>query len=533
MKQLAFAWVLVIAAAGSASAGPAKWCTKTNNQDTMSELSGSDPRSVLVALAKASCSTDAHVDAQRADIDSAREQWGKKYGLVDADWNDVLAHDDSRGYEFLYKHDYSANTLAGLSPVEQYQAFVNQFQNQGGDQIFGETLYLADAFGSKLTETGRLAVVDYCLSDKFETDTDQHFALWAICKDDFEKLDLRKVYEELRADTTRDPSARMEIRYHSYDVPARLAKVNDKKARFLKKDPEYKRVDDAAAAGRADWTKAFGGKTELLALVQAMESASYFHSRKLYDGCEATTEPALAKAVSTIPAKAFLTAHDTRDDPFGGFGHKAAPVLANSPEVYLAGVAYALCRPKSATGAFLEAVFGDLPGYRGPRTAAFSAIAGLELKFDDTTKKGLEMPTSKGRAIGRGAGTIGSAGGVVKSLKPVKGKRGNMAGKDLIEVTLEKTLIKQTDCVKEHRGNHIARVDGNGRVEYELLCDKFAVVTHDHTWSNFTINPDHAKRLKPGNVFSATFGNEGGDVLAVWKNKDATVPSMVLGGTVK
>ena len=127
-----------------------------------------------------------------------------------------------------------------------------------------------------------------------------------------------------------------------------------------------------------------------------------------------------------------------------------------------------------------------------------------------------------------------SAGGVVKSLAAAKGKRGDKAGKPVTAVTLEKTLIKQEDCVKEHRGNHVARIDSTGHVDYESICDKTAIVTHDHTWANFTSRlPDHAKWLKPGVVFSASYGSEGGDVLAVWSSKNATVPAMVLGGNLK
>jgi hypothetical protein len=263
-----------------------------------------------------------------------------------------------------------------------------------------------------------------------------------------------------------------------------------------------------------------------------MESAAYFRSRKQYEGCEAKTQAALAKAVATIPAKAFQTAHDQRDDPFHGFAYTAAPVIANSPAAYLAATAYAVCQPQTGTGQYLLAVLNSVPGTRGPRTSALAALMGTQPKFDDVDKK-LQWPPSKGRPTGAMTGMLASYGGVVLSTTPSKGKNGAAKGKDLVALKLEKTLIKQMDCVKSHTGNHLARIDSTGNIEYESICDKTALVTHDHTWFNANVVAADGKWLTAGVVFSATYGREDANVLAVWPNKSATVPSMVLGGAVK
>ena len=93
--------------------------------------------------------------------------------------------------------------------------------------------------------------------------------------------------------------------------------------------------------------------------------------------------------MSTIPAKAFATAHDRRDDPFHGFGFKAAPVIANVPVTYLASVAYALCHPLSGTGNYTAEIVSSVPGTRGPRTAALSRTDGPRNGSSTTpTRKG-------------------------------------------------------------------------------------------------------------------------------------------------
>lgn len=66
-----------------------------------------------------------------------------------------------------------------------------------------------------------------------------------------------------------------------------------------------------------------------------------------------------------------------------------------------------------------------------------------------------------------------------------------------------------------------------------MICDKTAIVTHDTTWTDFHINPDQAKLLKPGAVFSALYLGGVADVIAIWPNKAAKTPSLVLGGAVK
>jgi hypothetical protein len=511
-----------------AQAAPAPWChgtTFSDQDDDASDLSAAEPERVLEALAKTACSTNPAVDAQRGQIDRAREAWGKKYGLVGADWADMIAYSKINGYTF--EADLSTKNLAGLTPIDQFIAIENGLVGHNQTPI-ADQIYAADALGTHLTQTGRLAFLTKVCFKEPPLFVGDHglAATWAICQADLDAFDLQKLYAELRSDTAHDPADRMYLRFVAHDAPAQIANVRKREQALLANDAEYKRVFAVAAKAAATWQGAVAKQPDLLQLAQDMDGAVLSHSRRAYAGCAARTEAALEHAVATIPAKAFDRMYDVRDAPDSGFGAKAAAVLANNPLVYLAGTAFALCQPTTGRAAYLTAAFGEMPGFRGPRSAAQTALLTAEFKFDDMSKKKLPVPGTGHRPIGsvvKGANTM-TAGGVVKGLKPKK---------NLVQVNLQKTLIKQEDCVKEHSTHRITRIRSDGTIQYQSICDKWAVVTHDHTWSNFTLAPPTTKWLKRGEMFSANYGRDDGDVIAVWPNKRAKRPSLVLGAKVK
>jgi hypothetical protein len=96
-------------------------------------------------------------------------------------------------------------------------------------------------------------------------------------------------------------------------------------------------------------------------------------------------------------------------------------------------------------------------------------------------------------------------------------------------VLLEKTTITTTECVKSHKTNRIQEIRIDGSVRYEEICEKSGKVTRDNTWFDVKVNKKYASQLKPGVQFSAT----GKALLAVWPNKNAKAPSIVLGAQVK
>ena len=129
--------------------------------------------------------------------------------------------------------------------------------------------------------------------------------------------------------------------------------------------------------------------------------------------------------------------------------------------------------------------------------------------LDDLNASKPQFPQYGSRPYGRGGGSPFSSGGVVKSVKK---------DKDSLIVALEKTTMKQQDCVEEHRTNPVARIRTDGSLDYELICDKFEVVPHDTTGPDVHIRPVFEKLLKQGVLFTAYQS----DVIAVWPSKTAT-----------
>ena len=83
--------------------------------------------------------------------------------------------------------------------------------------------------------------------------------------------------------------------------------------------------------------------------------------------------------------------------------------------------------------------------------------------------------------------------------------------------------------MRSHDTSKVSRVRADGTVEYQSICDRSEVRSHDHTWTGFELAAKYAAWLKPGVVFSST----GKDVIAVWPSAAARAPSIVLGGKLK
>ena len=510
----------------SAHAGEPAWCKGEDfKQDFytyghLAQEDTADPRGFLTSLVKLTCSSDPKLDEKRGELDKLKAEWSKNFAMNDADWADAIA--------YVKEHGSGSNTiamqgttLATLSPIDQFVAI-----SDGFDKVSTNPAYVADALESNLSEVGRVAFLMSCANEHSVTRDDGGMAMWAICQGDADKLDPAKFATELRGDTSHSAVDRMRVRIKLYTTREALAKNAEIAKKLIKKDDAYKKLFDSAAKGRADWAKTVGGNKELLDLTQAMDSAVMFHSRKQLAGCEDKTAAALATAVATLPAKAFAAMHDDREDPFKGFAKQAGPVLVNTPVVNLAATAYALCHTNSATSRFLSRYLGEVPGMRGPRGAAFAQLLQQKFELDDTKLKEPPLPKIGARPFDSSGGEIMSAGGVVKSVKP--------GPKDNSIVSLQKTTRKQEDCVQEHSTNRIIGIRDSGTIEYERICDKTAIVTHDTTWTDFTVTQESAKQLKPGVLFSSTYGDHlESEVIALWPSKDAKLPSVVLGAKLK
>jgi hypothetical protein len=512
-------------AAPTAFAGVPAWCKDASfgsDRYDLKDLSARDPRDVIITFAKAVCAATPEAEAGAAEIEKARQAWSKKLNMTDADWADAVAYAkaDYRNERF----ELSTKDLAAFTPIDQWKALSDGFPRPGGNLPFRDPFYIADALDPRLSEVGRFAYIEACLSLGAQSVTSIPSVTWALCQGDIDRFDPIKFSEQLRSDTAHGGELRMSLRLRALDLPAKLKEHAAEIQKLFGKDEAYKKVFDVAAKARAEWAAGLGTNTGLLELAQRLDTAVLSQSRKAFEGCEDKTAAALATEIAKVPARTFAGMKDVRDDPYKGFAAGAGPILVKIPAISLAAMPYILCHAKSGTADFLAAYLEDTPGYRGPRTAALTKVIAEKITLDDLNAR-VEYPTFQGRPYWRSHGSIGSAGGVVATVKPAD---------DVLNVDLEKTLIKRKECIKSHSTNRISRILSDGKIEYEEICDQTGMVTHDTTWGTFKIKKDYAPLLKKGIVFSSVGGQDkGADIIAIWPSKNAELPSQVLGAAVK
>lgn len=498
------------------------WCGKnafeTNSYDANS-LKRSEPDYIVRAIAKVLCSNSDEIKPHQGKAEELRKTWGSKLGMRDADWADAVAFIENRDGNYP-KVELSTKNIADFTPMDQWWAIRTGLK--AGD-IEAKGVYAADMMQRSLSEVGRLAFLEFCLAERVEHSSMPHHAM---CAGDVAAWDPAKFATQLSGDTAHDGATKMLLRLRALELGDNLKTYLADRDKLFKKDDAYKKMVEAANAGRAEWEKGVGKNGSLLDLMLSMDSATLSGSRKLFAGCEDKTQAALVAAISKLPAKAFAGMNDVRNDPFAGFAKQAGPVLVNNPEVNVAANAWAQCHRQSAIADFLMASLQEVPGFRGPRGAAYGALLNQKLEFDDVNAAKPRYPSFYDDVpYTRRGGSLSSAGGVVDKVTK---------GKDSATVALQKTSAKRVDCVKSHRTGRVTRITSDGRIEYETICDKSAVVTYDTTWTDFKMNLSSLPLLKKGVVFSATSKDNGPhEVLAIWKDKNATTPMIVLGAPVK
>jgi hypothetical protein len=508
----------------SASAGVPGWCKdySSDYRYDLKDLSSKDVGDrIITTFVGAACAPTPEVEANKADIEKARQAWGKKLGMQEADWADAVAWANV-GARPSSLRDPSTKDLAKMTPVDQYIAIREGFSENGSP--FSNPIYLTDMFEPNLTEVGRLASIEECIREERD---EEHAVQYAICAGDIEAFDYAKFFAQLRTDTANKGEHRMQLRLLAYELPGRLKKHAEIVAKIGKKDEAYKKLWDAAKKGRAEWAASFSGNKELLALAQRLDTFQFSKSRKAREGCEAATDAALSAAITAkVPAKLFKDLKDIRMDPFAGVAKDVGPLLLDIPEIAFISGPYIQCQGGRGAAEFLSTWVDKVPGQRGPRAAAFTAITKEKIVLDDMSAT-VEYPRDLGHPFTQSHGSQGSSGGVIKSVKEKDG---------VLIVELQALLVKRKECVQSHRTNRLARINRDGSLDYELVCDKMGVKTYDESWGDFKINPAYKSTLKPGALFSAVHAKEndkGADILAVWPKKDAELPTVVLGAPVK
>ncbi len=510
---LAGAAAVLLAHTAPAIAAPA-WCQggpkiDRPQHDMKSLFAETEPGSALINLIGATCYPDSDIASYAKQIEVTRQAWSKRLGLSEADWVEVneWAHYPRhiRNTDDFFVKDRNA-------PYSKYSA-LDQFALLNGTTGQIDVAYVADAFGARLTQPGRLAYVRTCMS---RASNDDGPVAYAMCATDVASLDPAKIYAEISADKTHELQDRMTARIVAYATLQKLSQWKTEAKAFREKDPAYDKMFALAEQAHKTWASV---DANALALMNDLDDAHVSGSRKASQGCMPRAEAAWKGAIQAIPSKklAQITAV-----PGNTFVNQLVPMVVASPTGYVAAVALNVCaKLENKVDALTRAIGAGLqrwPGFRGPRTGAQTAIltAGLEL---DQRGSQIVYPELK-REFLDGDGNSELVVAAVASL--------TMDG-DKAVVGFQKQKVKQTRCVKGHNTNRIQRINEFGQVVYEYVCEKYVDETIEVTPSPpLKVHAKYAAGIVAGMTVSISE-----DVVAAAYPKNSTTPSIVTGVVVK
>lgn len=499
----------------TASAAP-PWCKGGSNiekpdYDIKTMFTETDAHRSLLNLIGGTCYLDDEDVAYKRQIEATRVAWSKKLGLTDADWVEVneWAHltRSERGQDRFFSSDRKA-AWSTLGPLDQFAEL------SGSDIGQVDAGYVADAFGSKLTQLGRLGYVQRCMERATKDDGP---VTLAMCATDAAALDMAKIVAEINGDKSHGTADRMTARLVAYETITKLPQLKTTIAELKKKDDAYAKMFELGEAAHKAWGSV---DPTLVQLVADLDDAYITGSRKASKGCMPRALAGWKTAVEAVGAKPL---EGIRSEAGNEFMPQMVAIVVKQPNGYLAALALNVCahleNKEDALTKLIGAALERWPGFRGPRTGTQTAIftAGLELDQRGAT---IEYPELK-REFVTGDPNTGTFGfGTVLSVKT--------AG-DKATITFKKEKVKQTRCVKGHYTNQISQIL-NGTIHYYYVCDKEVnEVIEVPPSPPVTVVARYAADLKPGMVIRVS-----DDVVSVaYPNKGSTTPVLAAGVKVK
>lgn len=476
-----------------------KWNRPSSTNGYWDDLDRDDPAGAVRTLVGAYCFPDDYARRDIKIVEAGYKKWSAKLGMNEADWADAVEWTSiKRGSD--PKAPDAKTSWRKWSPIDQYIAL----QNTG----WIDETYVADALDKQLTTLGHLGYVAKCIDSERE-------AFWAMCQADFDAIDRKAVLSELRADKSHSAYEKMTIRFALPGLFARLD-AHAKRVKELKaKDPGWAKMFEAAAAGRKEW--AAKADPKLVDLVFEMDDARVTKSRKASQGCHDKTWPALQAIIAAIPAKTF--AELKRDTIYS-----ALAVIVDSPNGYLASLAHFYCSTYDAKQDYLARTIGrqlqNSIGYRGPRNAAYTAIASAGIVLDDRDEK-ISYPPIE-RPIHAEGSSLGASGhGKVASVK----KDGNT-----VVISFANEKFSQEECVKGHYTHRIQSISSDGSINYQYKCEKLQMKTYSEPPSRpLTVNAIYAAGVSKGMFVDVVEDL----VVFAYPKPGVSVPSIVAGVQVK
>jgi hypothetical protein len=508
---------IVALTATAADAQPA-WCKGATEslsvygplKDVYAET---DPLDAVYTLVAATCFPDGDARAEARQLEATRRTWSKRLEMTEGDWADAAVWasrgQGDRNSPSIYPGGDKA-AWSSYTPIDQYAGLLNS--TLGDSSRVTDPAYLADAFGARLSEAGRLGYITRCLG------TNATPVEWAMCEGDIAAFDPRKLSAELRADTAHDGFQRMVVRIAAYQIAPKLAQHAAAVKALTAKDPGYAQMFALAGAARSAWSKT---DPALIALATQMDDARVTSSRKASEGCAARTWDAWKAVVSTVPAARFAA---LRPEPGNSLLEQAAAVVIGEANGYLASLSLHLCESFGDKPDYLIRILGAAmsrwPGFRGPRTAAHTAILTAGITLDDRDAR-IEYPDVTRPWI---SGSGSSGGGGTGGIASVK------ASGETTTIEFAKVKSQQKECTRGHTTNRITQIRSDGTLVYQYVCEATRTVTiNEPPAPPQTVKSRYAAGLKKGMFVSVIE-----DVVVVaYAKSGAAAPSMIAGVPVK
>lgn len=479
--------------------------------------------SALYNVALASCGyTSDGSEAYAGPLTAARARWSKRLELTEADWKDVAAYTTlgqaERQIGSIERLEIAKRTYESLTPLEQLSLVQHGTSSGEGKQMLGAA-WFADVLGSHLSATGRLGFLMECIS---ATDP----VMMAHCAPDAALFDAHKVFEELRADTSANAGARVEVRLFADGMRRAIPKFQARVAALVQQDPAYGKMFELATQTAKQWEAMYAAHDPNVDLALQLDDAFVTNSRKAFEGCAARTREAWLKSVSAIPAKRFAKIYDSSDGT-QRFANQGLPAVLQNPDAYLAGFAMLICS-RDAQDDLLRELADRIAGFcqrwagnRGPRDGIVSAVTAADLKFDDRSVE-LKQPTDYREWMQPAAPAQHGQGGlgVIAKVAP-KGDK----------LHIEFVMIPGTaeTCTDGSFSHRIEAIRDNGTVQYHYDCRKWKTVKTEQGSRPLDIEASFARGVKAGMRVSITAGV----VDAAWATAKSDTPIIVFGASVK
>lgn len=384
------------------------------------------------------------------------------------------------------KEPDKGSAISTWTPTQQWWPNRGNVSTHGYGSKFG-MLVFADEMGDKLSELGRVTLIDRCF-EYAQADTSATL-LWAICGGDVKAFDERKLGAELKADGISVQSA-VDVHRDAMEIVGKAKKIGEAVEAAAKDDPGVAAVLELADTARAEWTTYLGKHKDAFARYLALKDGvrSGKSNHKNFAGCWEATQPAFAKLV-----KATKFPWELSGDYMPGY----MAYLVKTPESYITAASFAACAysvHESGEALFAAASNQPAGGVRvGWRTIALAKALdqGFAPKFAERAlsisnmRSTWQRDTVKMEGVNDIAPIMTPAQGTLATVK----KDGDVARLAFKGNTVDA-------CLEWKTTNRVQSVSANGDVNYVKTCKKRGKVANQETATE--VGSKFAAGLAPG-----------------------------------